>query len=41
VFAHLREHMNTDVAPAHLVISGTDVLREGDDPTVVRRGQGS
>src|SRR3954449_960814 len=26
VFAYLREHMNTDVASAHLVISGNDVL---------------
>jgi len=42
VFAYLREHMNTDVASAHLVISGTDVLLcEGDDLiNVVRRGQG-
>ena len=32
VFAYLREHMNTDVASAHLVIAGTDVLLcEGDD----------
>ena len=32
VFAYLREHMNTDVASAHLVISGNDVLLcEGDD----------
>ena len=42
VFAYLREHMNTDVASAHLVISGTDVLLcDGDDLiNVVRRGQG-
>ena len=42
VFTYLREHMNTDVASAHLVISGTDVLLcEGDDLiNVVRRGQG-
>jgi DNA-binding transcriptional MerR regulator len=42
VFAYLREHMNTDVASAHLVISGNDVLLcEGDDLiNVVRRGQG-
>ena len=32
VFAYLREHMNTDVASAHLVISGNDVLLcDGDD----------
>ena len=42
VFAYLREHVNTDVASAHLVISGTDVLLcDGDDLIdVVRRGQG-
>ena len=42
VFAYLREHMNTDVASAHLVISGNDVLLcDGDDLiNVVRRGQG-
>jgi DNA-binding transcriptional MerR regulator len=42
VFAYLREHMNTDVASAHLVISGSDVLLcDGDDLiNVLRRGQG-
>jgi DNA-binding transcriptional MerR regulator len=42
VFAYLRQHMNTDVASAHLVISGNDVLLcDGDDLiTVLRRGQG-
>ncbi len=42
VFAYLREHMNTDVASAHLVISGRDVLLcDGDDLiTVLRQGQG-
>jgi DNA-binding transcriptional MerR regulator len=42
VFTYLREHMNTDVASAHLVISGSDVLLcEGDDLiTVLQRGQG-
>ena len=42
VFAYLRQHMNTDVASAHLVISGTDVLLcDGDDLiNVVRHGQG-
>jgi DNA-binding transcriptional MerR regulator len=42
VFSYLREHMNTDVASAHLVISGGDVLLcEGDDLiNVLRRGQG-
>jgi DNA-binding transcriptional MerR regulator len=42
VFAYLREHMNTDVASAHLVISGSDVLLcDGDDLiNVLQRGQG-
>ena len=42
VFAYLREHMNSDVASAHLVISGSDVLLcEGEDLiNVVQRGQG-
>ena len=42
VFAYLRVHMNTDVASAHLVISGSDVLLcDGDDLiNVMRRGQG-
>ncbi len=42
VFTYLREHMNTDVASAHLVISGNDVLLcDGDDLiTVLQRGQG-
>ena len=42
VFTYLREHMNTDVASAHLVISGNDVLLcDGDDLiTVLRQGQG-
>jgi DNA-binding transcriptional MerR regulator len=42
VFTYLREHMNTDVASAHLVISGNDVLLcDGDDLiNVLRRGQG-
>ena len=42
VFAYLRVHMNTDVASAHLVISGSDVLLcDGDDLiNVMRQGQG-
>jgi DNA-binding transcriptional MerR regulator len=42
VFTYLREHMNTDVASAHLVIAGNDVLLcDGDDLiTVLQRGQG-
>jgi DNA-binding transcriptional MerR regulator len=42
VFTYLREHMNTDVASAHLVISGSDVLLcDGDDLiNVLQRGQG-
>jgi DNA-binding transcriptional MerR regulator len=42
IFAYLRVHMNTDVASAHLVISGSDVLLcDGDDLiNVMRRGQG-
>ena len=42
VFSYLREHMNTDVASAHLVISGSDVLLcDGDDLiNVLQRGQG-
>jgi DNA-binding transcriptional MerR regulator len=41
-FEYLREHMDTDIASAHLVISGTDVLLcDGDQLIdVMRRGQG-
>lgn len=42
VFDYLREHVDSDIAAAHLVISGTDVLLcEGDQLIdVLRRGQG-
>jgi len=42
VFAYLREKLGTDVASAHLVISGSSVvLCQGDELVdVVRRGQG-
>lgn len=41
-FAYLREHVDTDIAAAHLVISGSDVLLcDGDQLIdVMRRGQG-
>jgi DNA-binding transcriptional MerR regulator len=41
-FEYLREHVDTDIASAHLVISGTDVLLcDGDQLIdVMRRGQG-
>ena len=42
-FRYMREHMDTDIASAHLVISGTDVMVcEGDQLTDVmnRAGQG-
>ena len=41
-FEYLREHMDTDIASAHLVISGTDVLLcDGDQLIdVMKRGQG-
>jgi DNA-binding transcriptional MerR regulator len=43
VFAYLREHMNTDITTAHLVVSGSDVLLvDGDDLiNVLQRGQGT
>jgi DNA-binding transcriptional MerR regulator len=42
VFAYLREHVSTDIAAAHLVISGQSVvLAQGDELVdVLRRGQG-
>jgi hypothetical protein len=42
VFAYLREHVTTDIASAHIVINGTQVmLCEGDELIdVLRRGQG-
>ena len=42
VFDYLRAHVDTDIASAHLVISGSDVLLcDGDELIdVVRRGQG-
>ncbi|MFM7253830.1 MAG: MerR family transcriptional regulator [Ilumatobacteraceae bacterium] len=42
VFDYLREHVDSDIAAAHLVISGTDVLLcDGDQLVdVLRRGQG-
>ena len=42
VFDYLREHVSTDIAAAHLVISGQSVvLAQGDELVdVVRRGQG-
>jgi DNA-binding transcriptional MerR regulator len=41
-FEYLREHMDTDIASAHLVISGSDVLLcDGDQLIdVMKRGQG-
>jgi len=41
-FEYLREHMDTDIASAHLVISGNDVLLcDGDSLIdVMKRGQG-
>jgi DNA-binding transcriptional MerR regulator len=41
-FQYLREHVDTDIAAAHLVISGSDVLLcDGDQLIdVMRRGQG-
>ena len=41
-FEYLREHVDTDIAAAHLVISGSDVvLCDGDELIdVMRRGQG-
>lgn len=41
-FEYLREHVDTDIASAHLVISGNDVLLcDGDQLIdVMRRGQG-
>jgi len=41
-FQYLREHVDTDIAAAHLVISGNDVLLcDGDQLIdVMRRGQG-
>jgi DNA-binding transcriptional MerR regulator len=41
-FDYLREHVDTDIASAHLVISGSDVvLCDGDQLIdVMRRGQG-
>ncbi len=41
-FAYLREHVETDIASAHLVISGSDViLCDGEQLVdVMRRGQG-
>ena len=42
VFAYLREHVTTDIASAHIVINGTQVmLCDGDELIdVLRRGQG-
>jgi len=42
VFAYLREHVTTDIASAHIVISGQQVmLCDGDELVdVLRRGQG-
>lgn len=42
VFTYLREHVSTDIAAAHLVISGQSVvLAQGDELVdVLRRGQG-
>lgn len=41
-FEYLRQHVDTEIASAHLVISGTDVLLcDGDSLIdVMRRGQG-
>jgi hypothetical protein len=42
VFAYLREHVDSDIASAHLVINGSSVvLARGDELIdVVARGQG-
>lgn len=42
VFKYLREHVDTDIAAAHIVISGSNVLLcEGDQLIdVMRKGQG-
>ena len=42
VFAYLRDHVSTDIASAHIVISGSQVmLCDGDELIdVLRRGQG-
>ena len=42
VFSYLRQHVGSDIAAAHIVISGTQVvLCDGDELVdVVRRGQG-
>ncbi|MBA3288221.1 MAG: MerR family transcriptional regulator, partial [Acidimicrobiia bacterium] len=42
VFAYLRQHVGSDIASAHIVISGTQVvLCDGDELVdVLRRGQG-
>ena len=42
VFAYLRQHVTTDIASAHLVISGNQVVMcDGDELVdVVRQGQG-
>jgi DNA-binding transcriptional MerR regulator len=42
VFAYLREHVDSDISSAHIVISGSSVvLCEGDELVdVLRRGQG-
>jgi DNA-binding transcriptional MerR regulator len=42
VFAYLRQHVTSDIASAHIVISGTQVvLCDGDELVdVMRRGQG-
>lgn len=41
-FGYLREHVDTDIASAHLVINGNDVLLcEGDELVdLLRKGQG-
>ena len=42
VFEYMREHLDTDIASAHLVINGNSVmLAEGDELIdVLRKGQG-
>ena len=42
VFAYLRDHVTSDIASAHIVISGTQVvLCDGDELIdILRRGQG-
>jgi hypothetical protein len=42
VFEYMREHLDTDIASAHLVINGNSVmLADGDELIdVLRRGQG-